>query len=189
MGKPGKHKSQYVGEQWTHGMRLRAFSDGALEVKCSIGGHDFKCTFDKHRKVRATSMPLAIVAAVREDIEWSSLERAIAVLPKRLKAYVLRRQQIEDTERKHASRLADRKLLTCSGCTFVRMDLALTVVGQKGVLRLEMGYDDFSVHPSRVSVKSRGAPEFVDKVCDKVDDIRGLVLHSPLDEACSMLCS
>lgn len=189
MASPSKLKRLPIPEERIHGLRLRALSDGVLEVKCDMGGHKFECTIDKHHRVRATSLPMAIAWAVCEDIEGSSLEQALAKLPKRLKAYVLRRQQIEDTERKHASSLLGRKLQTAGSFTFVRMDLALRVDKYTGVLRLELWYDDFSVHPTRIVVMSRGEPEFMDLVSEKVDNIRELMESSLLDKACDVLCS
>lgn len=189
MASTSQLEKPYIAEERVHGMRLRAFSNGVLEVKCDMGGHEFECTIDKHHRVRATRLPLAIAWAVCEDIEWSSLEEALAKLPKRLKAHLLRRQQIEDTERKHASRLVGRKLQTAGSYTFVRMDLALSVEMCSGVLRLELWYDDFAVHPTRIAVHSRGAPEFIDLVTKKGEDIRELMESEPLDKACDVLCS
>ncbi|KAL1478228.1 hypothetical protein MTO96_016414 [Rhipicephalus appendiculatus] len=186
---PSKRKSQNLAEQNINGLRARAFPDGALAVKYETGGHAFKCIVEKHRRIRPIKMPFAIASAVGQDIDSSSLEDALGRLPKRLKAYVLRRQQIDDTERKHAPRLVGRKLHTAGDCTFVRVDLKLTAGGHPGVLRLEVGYDDFSAHPIRVIVMSRGSPEFMDIVTERVEDIRDLLESKLLDEACDVLCS
>lgn len=155
---------------------------------CEVRGHQFECTIDKDHEVRVTSLPMAIAWAIREDIKRTSLAGALAKLPTRLKAYVLRRQQVEDTERKHASSLLGRQLQTAGSYTFVGMELRLSFERYKGVLRLELWYDDFSAHPTRIVIMSRGAPEFKDIVTEKAEDIRKLMQSSLLDEACDVLC-
>lgn len=186
---PSKRKSRYVTEKKLHGLRVRLFPDDALEVKCEMGGSAFKCVLEKHRRIRPIKMPFAIAWAVGQDIDTASLGKALGRLPKRLKAYVLRRQQVDDTERKHASHLVGGKVHTAGDCTFVRVDLKLTATGHPGVLRLEVWYGTFSVHPVRIIVRSKGSPEFMDIVADRVEDIRDLLESSLLDEACSVLCS
>ncbi|KAH8038945.1 hypothetical protein MRX96_026031 [Rhipicephalus microplus] len=189
MAVPSKREIVDFAEENIHGLRARVRSDGALSVKYEMGGHAFKFVVEKRGRIRPIKMPFSIAAAIGQDIASSSLEEALAKLPKRLKAYLLRRQQVEDTERKHAAHLLGQRLHTAGNCTFVRADLQLTVKGHPGVLRLEVRYHEFSVHPVQVVVKSRGSPEFMDIVTDRVEDIRDLLESTFLDEACGVLCS
>ncbi|KAK8781109.1 hypothetical protein V5799_017549 [Amblyomma americanum] len=189
MDRHGASDKGAYAEQSVHGLKLRAFEDGSLEVICEVGGQKFECMLDKRRTVDVISLPLATAWALREDIEHSSLDAALAKLPKRLKAYVARQQQVENTERKHSLHLLGRKLETAGSYTFIRADLVLNFGVYDGVLRLDMWYDDFSVHPERTVVKSRGPPDFMDLVSDKVQDIKDLLQRLPLDEACDVLCT
>lgn len=188
MNRRGASVSGAFAEQSVDGLKLRAFENGSLEVTFEIGGQKFECMLDKRRTVHVTRLPLAMAWALREDIENSSLDVALAKLPKRLKAYVMRQQQVENTERKHSLHLLGRKLQTAGSYSFIRADLVLSFGDYDGVLRLDMWYDDFSVHPERTVVGCRGPPEFIDRVNEKTEDIDNLLQSLPLDEACDMLC-
>lgn len=124
-----------------------------------------------------------------EDIKTSSLEAALARLPRRIRAYVARRQQVEDTERKHGSRLRGGKVQTAGSCTFARVDMLLTIGDSDGVLRLDLSYDDFSPHPQSTVVSCEAPDEFVESVRARAEDIRDLLQTSLLDEACDALSS
>lgn len=176
-------------EEWVHGLRLRAFEDSTLQVHYTFNDKTFECTLHNERRIRSSTLPLAMSWSLLEDIKRSSLEEALAKLPRRIKAYVLRRQQIEDTERKHGSQLRGGKVHTAGSCTFVRVEVLLSVGDYDGVLRMDLWYDDFSTHPVRTVVSCEAPDEFVKLVGGKVDDIKHLLEVSLLDEACDVFCS
>lgn len=176
-------------EEWGHGLRLRAFHDGTLQVSYTFNDETFECTLQDPRTIRSSTLPLAMSSSLLEDIKKSSLEVALAHLPGRIKAYVARRQQVLDTERKHGSRLRGGKVETAGSCTFVRLDMLLTIEGSDGVLRLDLSYDDFSPHPRRTVVSCEGPDDVVELVRSRAEDIRDLLQSSFLDEACDVLSS
>lgn len=176
-------------EEWVHGLRLRAFHDGTLQVSYTFNDETFECTLQDQRKIRSSTLPLAMSWSLLEDIKTSSLEVALASLPRRIGAYVVRRQQVQDTERKHGSRLRGGRVQTAGSCTFVRLDMLLTIGDSDGVLRLDLSYDDFSPHPQRINVSCEAPDEFVEMVRARAEDMRDLLQSSLLDEACDVLSS
>lgn len=176
-------------EELVHGLRLRAFHDSTLEISYTFNGETFECTLQDERRIRSSTLPLAMSWSLLEDIKKSSLEEALARLPGRIKAYVLRRRQVEDTERKHGSQLRGGRVQTAGSCTFVRVDILLRVGDSDGVLRLDLWYDDLSPHPARTVVSCEAPDEFLEAVRGRAEDVRQLLQTSLLDEACDMLCS
>lgn len=174
------------------GLTVKRASNGDLELRYETGGVLYSCTLKTESEGYAirqySNLPTAIAWSLLRDIRRSSLEEALAVFPKRIRAYALRRTQVDDTIASQESRVAGRKIHTTSSCSFVRLDLNIFLSGgPAGIIRFDLWYTDFSVHPTRQKVSARGPPDFVAPVSQRLDAIHELLRTKPLNDVCEAL--
>ncbi|CAN7976512.1 unnamed protein product [Ixodes persulcatus] len=178
-----------------NGLKMESLPGGRLSFELEASGAPYTWVVDGRDGSNfavisgSENMPLPLHWSLLRDIKRSSLSEALIVHTKRIKAYALRRLQLDGAIRDCKEFLADGRIEAAGACNYVLVDLCLEIMGERGRLVLELWYEDFSLHPVRSRLTVDGSAAFKAPVTDKMDDIVAMLDSKLLDEVCRALCS
>lgn len=173
------------------GLVAYVLENGHLQLEFPTDELLYFCTVETSPTYRIIdgNMPIGVLVCLLRDMRQISTEDAILKLPKRLRAYLLRREQINLCIENHGDYLVGNKIETTGACTFAQVRLRVQIGDELGVIQMNLSYGEYSMHPISYSISTSGSDDYRTSVEEKADAIGEMLENMPLPDVCAELLS